>query len=191
MLPQFHADPEIMYSEKTGKYYIYSTTDGYPGWGGSYYTCYSSPDLKDWQYEGVTLDTATDQVPWANGNAWAPAIEEKKINGDYKYFLYFSANPVTDNGKQIGVAVADNPTGPFKALDKPIITESPVGHGQQIDVDVFTDPASGKSYLYWGNGYMAGAELNDDMLSIKPETITVMTPEGAHSPTTTSARLHT
>jgi len=178
VLPQFHADPEIMYSEKTGKYYIYSTTDGYPGWGGSYYTCYSSPDLKDWQYEGVTLDTATDQVPWANGNAWAPAIEEKKINGDYKYFLYFSANPVTDNGKQIGVAVADNPTGPFKALDKPIITESPVGHGQQIDVDVFTDPASGKSYLYWGNGYMAGAELNDDMLSIKPETITVMTPEG-------------
>ena len=40
------------------------------------------------------------------------------------------------------------------------------------------DPVSGKYYLYWGNGYMAGAELNEDMMSIKPETETVMTPQG-------------
>lgn len=178
VLPEFHADPEILYSEKTGKYYIYSTTDSFPGWGGTYFTGYSSPDLKDWDYEGVILDVSTPQVPWANGNAWAPAIEEKKIDGEYKYFFYFSANPNTDNGKQIGVAVADNPTGPFTTVEKPIVTSSPVGHGQQIDVDVFTDPVSGKSYLYWGNGYMAGGELNDDMISIKPETVTVMTPEG-------------
>lgn len=178
VLPEFHADPEILYSEKTGKYYIYSTTDSFPGWGGTYFTCYSSPDLKDWDYEGVILDVSTPQVPWANGNAWAPAIEEKKIDGEYKYFFYFSANPNADNGKQIGVAVADNPTGPFTTVEKPIVTSSPVGHGQQIDVDVFTDPVSGKSYLYWGNGYMAGGELNDDMISIKPETVTVMTPEG-------------
>ena len=76
------------------------------------------------------------------------------------------------------MAICDSPAGPFVALGHPIITDSPTGHGQQIDVDVFTDPASGKSYLYWGNGYMAGAELNDDMISIKKETITVMTPEG-------------
>ena len=56
--------------------------------------------------------------------------------------------------------------------------KSPVGGGQQIDVDVFHDPVTGKYYLYWGNGYMAGAELNDDLTSIKEETVTVMTPEG-------------
>lgn len=117
-------------------------------------------------------------VSWANGNAWAPCIEEKKIDGKYKYFFYYSANPTTNKGKQIGVAVADSPTGPFTDLGKPIITSSPTGRGQQIDVDVFTDPVSGKSYLYWGNGYMAGAELNDDMLSIKEETIKVLTPKG-------------
>lgn len=33
VLPGFHADPEIVYSNLTGKYYIYSTTDGQPGWG--------------------------------------------------------------------------------------------------------------------------------------------------------------
>lgn len=178
VLPEFHADPEILYSEKTGRYYIYSTTDGFPGWGGTYFTCYSSPDLKDWTYEGVILDVSTPQVSWANGSAWAPAIEEKKIGDQYKYFFYFSANPNTENGKQIGVAVADSPTGPFVAPDSSMISESPTGRGQQIDVDVFTDPVSGKSYLYWGNGYMAGAELNDDMMSIRPETITVMTPKG-------------
>lgn len=178
VLPGFHADPEILYSNKTKKYYIYSTTDGQPGWGGWYFTVFSSTDLKQWTYEGIMLDLKSEQVPWANGNAWAPCIEEKLVKGEYKYYFYYSGNPKDGNGKQIGVAVSDNPTGPFKDLGRPIITDSPVGHGQQIDVDVFTDPVSGKSYLYWGNGYMAGAELNKDMLSIKKKTLTVLTPEG-------------
>ena len=178
VLPGFHADPEIVYSHQTKKYYIYSTTDGQPGWGGWYFTAYSSDDLKYWTYEGVILDLKSEQVPWANGNAWAPCIEEKLVKGKYKYYFYYSGNPKNGQGKQIGVAVADSPTGPFVDLGHPIITESPVGGGQQIDVDVFTDPVSGKTYLYWGNGYMAGAELNKDMVSIKKKTLTVMTPEG-------------
>lgn len=178
VLPGFHADPEIVYSNLTGKYYIYSTTDGHPGWGGWYYTAYSSNNLKDWTYEGIVLDLKSDQVSWADGNAWAPAIEEKETKDGYRYYLYFSGNPKNGGGKQIGVATADSPTGPFTDLGYPMITESPVGRGQQIDVDVFTDPVSGKSYLYWGNGYMAGAELNKDMVSIKKKTLTVLTPEG-------------
>lgn len=178
VLPGFHADPEIIYSNLTGKYYIYSTTDGQPGWGGWYYTAYSSSDLKDWTYEGIVLDLKSDQVSWADGNAWAPAIEEKETKDGYRYYLYFSGNPKDGGGKQIGVATADSPTGPFTDLGHPMITESPTGGGQQIDVDVFTDPVSGKSYLYWGNGYMAGAELNKDMVSIKKKTLKVLTPEG-------------
>ena len=178
VLPGFHADPEIVYSNLTGKYYIYSTTDGQPGWGGWYYTAYSSSDLKDWTYEGIVLDLKSDQVTWTDGNAWAPAIEEKKTKDGYRYYLYFSGNPKNGGGKQIGVATADSPTGPFTDLGHPMITESPTGGGQQIDVDVFTDPVSGKSYLYWGNGYMAGAELNKDMVSIKKKTLKVLTPQG-------------
>ena len=83
------------------------------------------------------------------------------------------------NRKEIGVAVSDNPVGPFVDFGKPIVTRLvQQARGQQIDVDVFYDPQSKKHYLYWGNGYMAGAELNDDMLSIKKETIKVMTPQG-------------
>ena len=177
ILPGFHADPEVLYSNKTKRYYIYSTTDGHPGWGGWYFTCYSSKDLANWQYEGVTLDVKED-TKWGKGNAWAPAIIEKKVDGKYKYYLYYSA----DEGerKAIGVAVADSPTGPFADFGQPIVNKRPNGqkNGQQIDVDVFSDPDTGKSYLYWGNGYMAGAVLNDDMTGIDTTTIVRMTPRG-------------
>ena len=172
ILPEFHADPEILYDRKTNRYYIYSTTDGHPGWGGWYFTCFSSADLAEWRYEGVALDLPK-QTKWARGNAWAPAAIER--NG--KYYLYYSG----DEGRQkaIGVAVADSPTGPFHDFGKPIVNKRPEGvkNGQQIDVDVFLDD-DGQAYLYWGNGYMAGAKLNEDMTSIDTTTVTVMTPRG-------------
>ncbi len=179
VLPEFHADPEIMYSAKTGRYYIYSTTDGTPGWGGYYFRLFSSDNLADWTDEGIVLDLQSSQVPWATGNAWAPAIiEREQPDGTYRYYLYYSGHWPDKDRKAIGVAIADDPTGPFQDYGTPIVTESPTGGGQQIDVDVFEDPVSGRYYLYWGNGYMAGAELNEDMTSIKPETVTVMTPTG-------------
>lgn len=178
VLTGFHADPEILYSEQTGRYYIYSTTDGVPGWGGAHFTVFESSDTRNWTEAGTVLDLKAGDAAWADGNAWAPCIIEKKIKGRYRYFFYYSGNSKDGKGKQIGVATGDTPTGPFKDSGKPMITDSPVGHGQQIDVDVFTDPVSGKSYLYWGNGYMAGAELDKDMMSIKKKTLTVMTPQG-------------
>lgn len=180
VLQGLFADPFVMYSENTKKYYIYPTSDGFHEWSGNYFKTFSSTDLVNWKDEGVILDL-TKQVKWANRNAWAPTIIERKINGKYKYFYYFCA------AQQIGVAVADHPTGPFTDLGKPLIAQRPPGinRGQQIDPDVFRDPRSGKYFLYWGNGYMAGAELHDDMVSIKEETLTIMTPdatfrEGAH-----------
>ena len=170
ILPEFHADPEIICDGN--KYYIYSTTDGVPGWGGYYFTCYSSEDLKSWKYEGIILDLIKD-TKWAKGNAWAPAIEKK--NG--KFYFYYSGDD--GNQKSIGVAISESPTGPFVDFGQPIINKRPdgVSGGQQIDVDVFTDTDS-KSYLYWGNGYMAGAKLNDDMTSIDQSSVVVLTPKG-------------
>ena len=191
ILPGFHADPEVLYSNLTKKFYIYSTTDGTPGWGGHDFSVFSSTNLTDWTDEGKMLDVKGDQVRWATGNAWAPAIIEvkdskvkrlKDASGGYKYYFYFSAHNPKSNRKEIGVAVSDSPTGPFVDSGTPIITDAdrPVEApgGQAIDVDVFRDPKSGKYYLYWGNGFMAGAELNDDMLSVKKETITHLTPKG-------------
>jgi len=171
VLNGFYADPDVLYSEKTGKFYIYPTSDGFTNWSGNYFKCFSSDNLVDWTDEGIIIQLGKD-VTWANRNAWAPCIVEKKINGQYKYFYYFTA------AQKVGVAVSDNPTGPFVDLGKPLIAERPKGvNGQVIDQDVFTDPVSGKSYLYWGNGFMAGAELNEDMTSLKEETLTMLKPD--------------
>nr|WP_321406025.1 family 43 glycosylhydrolase [uncultured Carboxylicivirga sp.] len=178
VLPEFHADPDVLYSEKTGRFYIYPTTDGYAGWGGFSFDVFSSPDLVHWTNEGTILDLSTDQVSWATGNAWAPCIDEKKMaDGSYKYYFYFSGN--AGDKKEIGVAVANDPTGPFIDSGEPMISQLPDGiGGQLIDGDVFTDPVSGKSYFYYGNGFMAVAELNEDMISINESTVTVITPQG-------------
>lgn len=169
----YYADPEIMYSHKTGKYYIYPTSDGFHEWNGYYFKAFSSTNFKDWKDEGVILDFQKD-LTWADKNAWAPTIIEKKMNGEYKYFYYYSAE------KKIGVAVSDSPTGPFKdPLGKALIDYKPEGlrGGQQIDPDVFYDPVSGKDYIYWGCGYLAVAELNKDMISVKKETMKLITPK--------------
>lgn len=169
----YFADPEVLYSEKTGKYYIYPTSDGFDGWSGYYFKTFSSDNLTDWKDEGTILDLKRD-VSWADRNAWAPCIIERKMaDGTYKYYYYFTA------AQEIGVAIAGEPTGPFTDSGKALIDFRPegVGGGQEIDPDIYRDPASGKYYLYWGNGYMAAAELNDDMVSIKKETVRVMTPD--------------
>ncbi|UYQ95824.1 family 43 glycosylhydrolase [Chitinophaga horti] len=171
-LEGFYADPDVLYAEKTGKYYIYPTSDGFDNWSGTYFKVFSSDNLVNWKDEGKILQLGTD-VTWANKNAWAPCIIEKKVNGAYKYYYYFTA------AQKIGVAVADHPTGPFKDSGKPLIDKRPEGikGGQEIDPDVFMDPATGKSYLYWGNGYMAVAELQEDMISLVPGSTKIITPD--------------
>jgi hypothetical protein len=168
-LEGYYADPEILYSNKTKKFYMYPTSDGFVNWAGTYFKTFSSPDLVHWTDEGKVLNLPTD-VTWGTTNAWAPCITEKLVNGAYKYYFYFTA------ATKIGVAVSDNPTGPFVDSGSALVSTSPTGSGQQIDPDVFTDPVSGKNYLYWGNNYMAVAELNDNMISLKTGTTSVITP---------------
>ena len=52
--------------------------------------------------------------------------------------------------------------------------------GQNIDTDVFTDSVTGKTYLYWGNYFMAVCELNEDMTSVKPNTTRVLIKNDAY-----------
>ena len=176
IIPGFHADPEVLLSQKTGRFYVYPTSDGYSGWGGYTFDVFSSPDLVHFTNEGTILNlSAGGDAPWASGNAWAPCIEEKWMDGKWKYYFFFSAHNPTLNKKTLGVAVAENPTGPFKASAKPLFTTT--SGGQMIDSDVFTDPVSGQTYLYYGNGQLHYRLLSDDMLSVGATEYTI-TPEG-------------
>ena len=79
---------------------MYPTSDGFRDWSGNYFQCFVSDNLKKW-YGGDTILTLGKDVKWAHNNAWAPCIVEKKINGKYQYFYYFTAQ------QKIGVATSE------------------------------------------------------------------------------------
>jgi beta-xylosidase len=169
VLPGYNADPNIAVYGDT--YYIYPTTDGTPDWSATDFYVWSSGDLVTWTRNDnpiLTLNGAAGNVPWATGNAWAPTIIER----DGKYYFYFCGHNPTYDAQNIGVAVADSPEGPFTAQAGPLITNTEsITSSAAIDPDAFYDPVSQKYYLFWGNGNALYAELGDDMVSIKPETL--------------------
>lgn len=163
-----YADPDL--AKFGDRYYIYPTTDGFTGWSGTKFHVFSSSDLRIWQDEGVIVDLESPQVPWAVGSAWAPAIATK--NG--KYYFYFCGK-TQDGTSAIGVAVADTPVGPFKAIDDPLITMEQmkrlsIAMGQTIDPSIYTEE-DGTSYLLFGNGAGAIVQLGNDMVSVHEETM--------------------
>lgn len=81
---------------------------------------------------------AIEDIPWAGRQLWAPDAAEK----DGKYYLYFPAKDKNDVFK-IGVAVADNPAGPFT------VEPEPIKGSYSIDPAVYKD-ADGSYYLYAG-----------------------------------------
>ena len=82
------------------------------------YHVFSSANLTEWQDHGVIV--SQDKVPWVQDGSytmWAPDCVEK----DGKYYFYFPAAPKgEEKGFGIGVAVADQPEGPFMPMWKPI-----------------------------------------------------------------------
>lgn len=154
ILNGFTADPAIRVFGN--RYYIYPTSDK-PNWQTTDFSVWSSPDLIHWKKSPIALDVTKD-LKWANIEAWAPDALEK--NG--KYYFYFCAHG------QIGVAVGDKPTGPFKdALGHPLVAKGSV-KTYPIDPYPFIDE-DGQAYLFFGNGTPTVYKLNDDMISFKGE----------------------
>lgn len=134
------ADPFIL-DNGDGTYYLYGSGGG----AEDGFSTYSSTNLVDWKYEGQIFHGNLDDT-WSESAFWAP--ECYKVDG--KYYLFYSANwkynPTNEEENfHIGVAVSDQPTGPFVDLeDEPLFEPGyPV-----IDANVFQDD-DGKYYLYY------------------------------------------
>jgi beta-xylosidase len=125
----------------------------------------SSQDLVTWEDHGDVLRLGRDVV-WADRRAWAPAAV---VHGG-KVYLYFTAD------ENIGVAVADHPTGPFRDIGHPLIERGQFP-GTTIDPSVFVDD-DGTAYLYWGNGVLHGVRLADDLVSFDPTGVRSWEPPG-------------
>lgn len=158
--PILLADPTVFYNN--GLYHLYGTTTGDAPIGEGFQV-YTSSDLKAWKgpagaQNGLALkkgDTFGDK------GFWAPQV----LSYNNKFYMIYTAN------ENIAVAVSDSPLGPFKSESKEPIIKT----GNQIDPFIFIDE-DGKKYLYHvrltnGNRIFV-AEINDDLKSIKSETLT-------------------
>ena len=140
---------------------------------------FSSPDLVTWTKHSRIIDTTA--IKWAWRAMWAPAIVEK----GGKYYLFFGANDIQNDQKDvggIGVAVANNPAGPFKDhLGKPLIDKI-INGAQPIDQFVFKDKDGQYYMIYGGWRHCNIAKLKDDFTGFVPfadgTTFREITPKG-------------
>src|SRR5690606_736122 len=146
---------------------------------------FSSDDMVTWKKHPRIVDTS--QIKWARIAMWAPAIIQK----DDRYFLFFSANDIQSKQRNgikddtlggIGVAVADNPGGPFKDyLGKPLINKF-YNNAQPIDQFVFKDKDDQYYIFYGGWGKCNVGKLNEDFTALVPfsdsHLVKDITPEG-------------
>jgi hypothetical protein len=143
----------------------------------TFFNAFSSKDLITWTKHSHVLDIKN--VKWASYAVWAPSI----IRANDKYYLFFGANDIQSDREVggIGVAVADNPAGPFvDALGKPLIDKFHNGV-QPIDQFVLRDD-DGQIYMYYGGWRHCNVvKLSHDLLSLAPfadgETFKEITPE--------------
>lgn len=143
------------------------------------YLCYSSKDLVNWKAEGSVFTVSKDTVSWVSNStsAWAAQVTKhySKTEGKDLYYIYYCSWDRTSSGKQsIGVAVSENPTGPFVDIGHPLIkgtdTSPETSAWNDIDPTVWIEEDENgveHRYLAWGNGKMYICELNEDMISVK------------------------
>jgi len=150
------ADPTIFPFK--GMYYLYGTVEGNAGNG---FLVYYSSDLKSWKLSGQDSGYALKRgAAYGTKGFWAPQV----FLYHKKFYMAYVAN------ENIAIAESDSPLGPFRQTVRQPLA-API---KQIDPFVFIDD-DGKKYLYHvrlinGNKIFV-AELNDDLLSIKQETL--------------------
>lgn len=155
------ADPDVLKVDNT--YYLYPTSDGRG------YEAFVSTNLVDWENKGRVFEDPR------NG-AWAPDVFHYK-NGDGKFYLYYTDSATNstrlERHKQIGVAVADSPLGPF--IDKNVLA------ADSIDAHLFQDD-DGRLYLYYveiAAGFKIFVQPMSDPLTQKGERIQLIHPTEA------------
>lgn len=157
-LTVFLADPTIFNFE--GTYYLYGTSQGSLVGRGNGFLVFTSDDLKEWEgpigaTEGFALK---DTDAFGDTGFWAPQV----FHYNNTFYMAYTAN------EKIAVATSNSPLGPFTN------SGTSISDITQIDPFIFIDDDD-KKYMYHvrlNNGNrICVAEMNDDLQSIKPETL--------------------
>jgi arabinan endo-1,5-alpha-L-arabinosidase len=170
-LAQNCADPAVLRDPRarTPTWYLYCTSDpvskterpleGEQGrWHFHMIAIYRSTDLVDWRYVGDAFAGRPAGLAAPASGLWAP--EPEFLNGHY--YLYFTVTDVADahspqagcaKDSAIGVAVADNPAGPWVPAAAPVVPPRRAGPGCDFlwtfDPKVVED--GGRKWIYYGS----------------------------------------
>lgn len=191
-LPSFEYIPDGEPRVFDGRLYIYGSHDRFNGavYCQNDYVCWSTPedDLSQWRYEGVIFKKTQDPRNADGAHAlWAPDV----CRGlDGRYYLYYCL----DFLKEIGVAVADQPAGPFEFLDfvrwpdgRVLGTENDI---RQFDPGIFIDDDE-RVYLFSGNSPryadMPNLDKNSQKMELERDMITVKSAPRINLPIITDA----
>jgi len=179
---KYTADPAaFVYGDSV---YLYTGHDVPPKPKNTYemheWLCYSSADMVTWKEHKSPLNVK--DFAWAKDDAWASQVIER----DGKFYWYVAITHGTIHGKSIGVAVADNPRGPFKdAMGKALITNDMTTDVKiswdDIDPTVIIDD-DGQAYLFWGNQKCYYAKLKKNMIELDGPIQKVDVPEFTEAP---------
>lgn len=174
----FTADPTVIAHNNT--VYLYTGHDEAAEHANAYvmndWLCFSSADLANWTEHPSPLKAK--DFNWAKGDAYA----SKVVHHNNQFYWYVAVTHGSIDGKGIGVAVSDNPTGPFtdargSALINPLHTT-----GDNFDPTVLVDDDGG-AYIFWGKGACYYAALHENMIELQGAIQTIQLPEfmeGAH-----------
>ncbi len=181
----YTADPAAMIVDD--QVYLYTGHDeqapGAEGYRMYDYRLWTSADMINWQNKGTVLRYS--DFEWARGdektgNAYAGhVIHRKDESGRSRYYFYVTLEGgQPEFGFAIGVAVSENPEGPFSdPRGMPMILLKDTAEYQEhtwrnIDPAVFIDD-DGRAYLYWGNKQLWWVELESDLIHLKGESFTL------------------
>ncbi len=179
----YTADPAALVHD--GRVYIYTGHDEAPKGSDKYemreWLCFSSANMVDWRAEGSPLSLAA--FSWAKKDAWAGHVIER----GGKFYWYVPMTHREIEGFAIGVAVADNPTGPFvDARGSALLTNDMTANNAGITWDDI-DPAAfidddGQAYLFWGNTVLRYAKLKANMIEFDGPIETIELPKFTEAP---------
>lgn len=153
-------DPQVLYDEPSGTFYMVSTSGRLPA-----FPIRLSTDLVNWRPTGEYVFTEANRPKWARGSYWAPELHRV---GDI-YICYFTARSRVTGRLCIGAAGARRPIGPYRDLGRPLISSATT----VLDATFFRDD-DGRQYLYWKadaadgdpSGPILGQELSPDGLKL-------------------------
>jgi len=153
-LPVTIADPWIL--KEGDRYYLYGTNATQSG-----FRVYTSTDLVNWTRGEMCYERQPGD--WGQRDFWAPEVYKRGNT----FYLFFSVKNVDAGIRNISIATADSPLGPFVVKKAPLLPGASF-----IDSHVFQDPTTGKNFFYVAvedrtPNEIVGAPMSDDLMDLE------------------------